>query len=75
MSVERSENIVVALAQSIAVRCSDLRAAGSFSGRELTLSIIDHPARGLGADRPAGPPSGSRPAPLIWGTWAGVASG
>ena len=58
-----SEKIVVALAQYIAIRRSDLRAAGSFSGRELTLSTIDHPARGLGADRPGGAPSRSRPSP------------
>ena len=58
MTVESSRISAAALPQRTAVRRSDLRAARSFSGRELVQSIFDIADRGLSADRLQGPPSG-----------------
>ena len=54
---------------------SDLRAARSFSGRELVQSIFDVADRGLSADRLQGPPSGSRPRAAKTGRGAGTGDG
>ena len=75
MAVKSSTNSAAALPQRTAVRRSDLRAARSFSGRELVQSIFDRPDRGLSADRLQGPPSGSRPRAAKTGRGAGTGDG
>ena len=75
MAVESSTNSAAALQQRTAVRRSDLRAARSFSGRELVQSIFDGPDRGLSADHLQGPPSGSRPRAAKTGRGAGTGDG
>ena len=75
MAVKSSTNSAAALPQRTAVRRSDLRAARSFSGRELVQSIFDRPDRGLSADRLQGPPSGFRPTAAKSGRGAGTGDG
>ena len=75
MAVCLSTNSAAALPQPAAVRRSDLRAARSFSGRELVQSIFDIADRGLSADRLQGPPSGFRPRAANTGRGAGTGDG
>ena len=60
MTVKSSTDSAAALQQRAAVRRSDLRAARSFSSRELVQSIFYVADRGLSADRLQGPTSGFR---------------
>ena len=60
MTVCLSTDSAAALQLRAAVRRSDLRAARSFSSRELVQSIFYVSDRGLSADRLQGPPSGFR---------------
>ena len=70
--VRSPTNFVAALPHRAALRCFDLRAAAFFSGRDLALCNVTHPARGLGVDRPGGAPSRSRPRPAKTGLGAGL---
>ena len=75
MTVESSRKSAANLQQRTAVRRSDLRAARSFSSRELVQSIFDIADRGLSADRLQGPPSGFRPRAANTGRGAGTGDG
>ena len=75
MAVKSSTISAAALQLRAAVRRSDLRAARSFSSRELVQSIFDIADRGLSADRLQGPPSGFRPTAANTGRGAGTGDG
>ena len=75
MAVKSSRISAAALQQRTAVRRSDLRAARSFSGRELVQSIFYVADRGLSADRTQGPPSGLRPTAANTGRGAATGDG
>ena len=75
MTVCLSTNSAAALQLRAAVHRSDLRAARSFSSRELVQSIFDIADRGLSADRLQGPPSGFRPTAANTGRGAGTGDG
>ena len=75
MTVCLSRISAAALQQRAAVRRSDLRAARSFSGRELVQSIFYVADRGLSADRIQGPPSRFRPTAANTGRGAATGDG
>ena len=75
MSVCLSTDSAAALQQRAAVRRSDLRAARSFSSRELVQSIFYVADRGLSADRLQGPTSGFRPRHANTGRGAATGDG
>ena len=75
MTVCLSTISAAALQLRAAVRRSDLRAARSFSSRELVQSIFDIADRGLSADRLQGPPSAFRLRAANTGRGAGTGDG
>ena len=75
MTVKSSRISAAALPQRTAVRRSDLRAARSFSSRELVQSIFYVADRGLSADRLQGPTSGFRPRHANTGRGAATGDG
>ena len=75
MSVKSSRISAAALQLRAAVRRLDLRAASSFSSRELVQSIFYVADRGLSADRLQGPPSGFRPTAANTGRGAATGDG